>query len=109
MIDNILEISFLHESIYFDEFSTDKIKRASAARFDDIELLQYTGYKDVNGKEIYEHDILKLPDGEIGVMAINKGNWEALHKSGMKLIDNNYYDCVEVIGNIYENGELLND
>ncbi len=76
--------------------------------FDDVELMQYTGYKDINDAEIYEGDILKAANGEMGIMTKNNGEWVALHKSGVKLINNRYYDYTEIIGNIYENKDLLN-
>jgi uncharacterized phage protein (TIGR01671 family) len=74
-------------------------------------LLQYTGLKDKNGKEIYEGDIL----GRIGFfhkVVINDGtnfysysvnNPQSIFILNKFSIDG--YD--EIIGNIYENPELL--
>lgn len=72
-------------------------------------LIQSTGLKDKNGKLIYEGDILKcLNADKLGVVEWNthmykvkNWAWNALHTINM----NN----IEIIGNIYENKELLND
>lgn len=71
-------------------------------------LMQYTGLKDKNGKEIYEGDILITKDIEGG-----KYKTFVTHENGMFLSgEESLYDDVflfeaEVVGNIYENPELL--
>lgn len=74
----------------------------------EFELMQYTGLKDKNGKEIYEGDILITKDIEGG-----KYKTFVTHENGMFLSgEESLYDDVflfeaEVVGNIYENPELL--
>jgi hypothetical protein len=76
-------------------------------------LMQYTGLKDKHGKEIYEGDIVKLyPSDKSGVQILwdehiagfGFGNQTmADHLNFRKLATISY----EVIGNVYENPELL--
>jgi len=87
----------------------------------DVELIQYTGVKDKNGKEIYEGDIVKLTGvaGEEGVGEVIFDKKNASFR--IKTIENEnkidfwgFYQLlsvfrvkIEVIGNIFENPELL--
>ena len=67
---------------------------------------QYTGLKDKNGKEIYEGDILHLWGGEYC-----QGYYEFNQIFTVKDLSDSFYlgECenIEVLGNIYENPELL--
>lgn len=81
---------------------------------DGIELMQYTGLKDRNGKEVYEGDIISShfektnqyeAYTEVGVVNITPYRTEIEDRKHGKY--NSFYSHSEVIGNIYENPELL--
>lgn len=73
----------------------------------DYELMQFTGLKDKKGKEIYEGDIVKVPRNngyEVTQILFYEGMF-MLKKDAVPLIDISHK--AEIIGNIYENPELL--
>ena len=92
-----------------------------------VEVMQFTGFFDMNGKEIYEGDILGYKyewsdsgeEMEKGV--VNFGKWNCsccngvygFYGDGIDLRrceeDGGEDEGVVVIGNIYENPELLGD
>jgi len=65
-------------------------------------LMQYTGLKDKNGKEIYEGDIIK--DESDGMITVIKWNNECAGFVNVLYVKDS--KDIEVIGNIYENPEL---
>ena len=87
--------------------------------FENVELMQYTGLKDKNGVEIYEGDIIT---GKFKHFT-NKSkilNWKGVVVFSyscfdIDFIDGKHTNClsnklcydIQVIGNIYENKELL--
>ena len=86
--------------------------------FDKIELMQFTGVKDKNGKEIYEGDIVKhkyMCDGIFYTEAViydkNYASFGLKANSGTIFyfveLNDDALSSLEVIGNIYENPELL--
>lgn len=73
--------------------------------FKNIILMQFTGLLDKNGKEVYEGDVVKYMDDE-GEEGIQEVEYWDLIGGFMPLL--NIHDCeFEVVGNIYENPELL--
>ena len=81
-------------------------------------LMQYTGLKDKNGKEIYEGDYNQ--DGEVVIFCNECNGWQfALYDfptkdfifchncEGNFMFQDGLSD-LEIVGNIYENPELLN-
>ena len=87
-------------------------------------LQQYTGLKDDNEKDIYEGDILKISNGErlvadlidvslipkeSYIVRIERSNMGEYYGSNSKTSWYSFldYDSWEVIGNIFENPELL--
>lgn len=96
------------------------------ARDESITLMQWTGLIDTNGKEIFEGDILKVTDGYswleveyswLEVVSFNehKGMFvsKEIHKN-TDILESPLWNLfitdllqIEIIGNIYENPELL--
>lgn len=81
--------------------------------FDKCEWMQHTGLKDKNGKEIYEGDILRKYHCNIeslGELKTDGMQWwmeDKLSKSNWENMDITSGKFCEVIGNIYENPELI--
>ena len=72
-------------------------------RMENIELMQFTGIKDKNGKEIFEGDIVKSSGGIYEVKWDMVGGFYPFVDVNCLIEDG----IVEVIGNIYENPELI--
>ena len=80
---------------------------------EDMILMQYTGLHDKNGKEIYEGDIVKVTyknETEIFEVRYDEENTcFRMYYKDLKFLDFaiEEVDLYEVIGNIYDNPELL--
>lgn len=132
-MNKVLLFDFVENKVMLDDGDFRKLGS--------IELMQYTGLKDKNGKEIYEGDILQYnkPDGiycEVKIGFYNNNERGAMNASGVGVylhnichrtkqekkegfvdIDNisdlrgfnleAWCNNVDIIGNIYENPELI--
>jgi len=112
----------IEEPYYFREASDSLDKEVSdmvyAETWNDVEdgiwrscfVMQYTGLKDKNGREIWEGDIVKLEQWSPKVYRVgfNRGAF-CFYKSETDAYYNDckYLEKCEVIGNIYQNPELL--
>lgn len=88
----------------------------------DYEVQQFTGLKDKNGKDIYEGDLIAFScDYTIDSSAVDIIQWENQKvfyseeyagfyfgtKHQFQILDINMPETIEVVGNIFENPELL--
>lgn len=98
-----LAVTFKGDIVYLDkDCERECFKR------NELKLMQYTGLKDKNGKEIYEGDIVKLETEDKITEIIWDDNFCFKDVFGPDYFVNMHYDCV-IIGNIYKNPELLKD
>jgi uncharacterized phage protein (TIGR01671 family) len=90
---------YVHQNFGMD--SNDDFQKLQS-----LQLMQYTGLKDKNGKEIYEGDVV----GYGKEKAPHEVRWDDVHGMWMWRtfkFSHTALDKLEVIGNIYENPELL--
>lgn len=106
----VTTIDFKKRCVFIDKPYFPKIPEfyGTALLFDQIELMQYTGLKDKNGVKIFEGDIVKTPTRKGKIQFIWSGWYFHTDKDGFVEL-HDVTDIIEVIGNIYENKELLNE
>ena len=114
MIDEVVVIDLYNECIgYLYPSKIVQGEIVSRLPINDVIIMQSTGLFDKNGKEIYEGDIVKgysvYPEPSIfepflmgEVYHTNRGTWDSY-----SYILGGFNEQVEVIGNIYENKELI--
>lgn len=118
MIDEILMISFVRKEIIgkFSDGSTSvPLKFEDERNGEDVILMQSTGLKDKNGKEVFVGDIIKCTRGCLHEVYIEKeyggtyiGGMPAIYLKGLRE-GYAWTEHEEIIGNIHSNPELLED
>lgn len=113
-LNQMYEVVAINLDLHFVHLDPDYCHKV---KFKDIELMQYTGLKDKNGKEINEGDLIQY--GEIVYeVRYNFSRWIMLDKEfdgydnfGAPLVgpsfSRNKMKDIEIIGNIYENPEMV--
>ena len=116
--DDILTIDYenkeiVTQQVYFENGLPDD-RDIYCYDFDEIELMQSTGMVDRNGKIIFEDDIVKMSKDVYSEPTY----YEVVrHCGGAYRIESKQHGCelwlrhtdFEVVGNVYENPELLED
>ena len=121
MIDEILMISFVRKEIIgkFSDGSTSvPLKFEDKRNGEDVILMQSTGILDKNSQEIFEGDVVRQvrtqPTIEnetiTGVVTMLEGAWLIVNDNEQLASDLwSETDENEIIGNVYENKELLEE
>jgi uncharacterized phage protein (TIGR01671 family) len=107
----------MEEMVYIDDFywfEEEGVHDSNGeGHYCHYELMQYTGLKDKNGKEIYEGDIIgntkysEMYPKQIVFYNGSFGFWDKEDSIPEFFMLYRYLSSREVIGNIYENPELL--
>jgi hypothetical protein len=96
-------IDFIKEKVYFDE--------DTYRHFNEIDLMQYTGLLDIDGKEIYEGDIVRINNKteDIGKVLFEDYGFSIETADDSYWLSDFLSKDLFVLGNIYENPELLGE
>ena len=117
---NLIGIDFLNKTVtfaaYTDGEGVDNLEKYSFDENDilykkDLKIMQYTGLKDKNGKEIYEGDIFHIGSKKILYVV----EWIDCGLKGKQIRNGSWIGLdfwkkdIEILGNIYENPELMEE
>lgn len=106
MLVPVLDICWQDKTVQMPALDGESIW---GSHFEQVELMQFTGLKDKNGKEIYEGDIIRWFNSYNEAM-VEVIEWET-SKAAFYIPGRGYpkNSEIEIIGNIFENPELLEE
>jgi uncharacterized phage protein (TIGR01671 family) len=94
-----------HSFMMYSDKDTDGVKD------DDMEIMQFTGQKDINNLEIFQRDVVLIDDAKnIIVWDNNRGGWsytDVERKLKMTPFGRSEANRCKVLGNEFEHPELL--
>lgn len=105
---DVLGIEIMNKQCWVQDYVELDNGNTRLIDFKDCEIMQYTGLKDDKGNEIYEGDILKSDDIIIGKVTYWMGHYVIVNKyDDSNFLSNTIDYNVFIVGNIYENPELM--
>lgn len=112
-VQEIELISFKEKKVVIEQKSVTWFNSEYVRRFDEVELIRSTGLKDKNELDIFEGDAVRgvFPNGKCfrGVVKYDNERAEFVCETTDRWLPSSMSVCrnCEVIGNIYENPELM--
>lgn len=119
MVD-VYEMTFINDGITILSYDMDFYTN------DEFKLMQYVGFKDVHGKDVYEGDLLATPFEEDGLFEVFMNTTAGVYTKStltgriqfiedlesleeLEELKAEFSQCIEIKGNIYENKDLLGE
>lgn len=90
------------------DYGTWSVRNGNRTLIDphNCEIMQFTGLHDLNGKEIYEGDIIKCisEENDLRIIVFSAGAFSAYCDESKSYCTLNHYGTplIEIVGNIYE-------
>lgn len=105
------EMKSLADLTYLDEVISDGFEmKVNPIEKENISLMQYTGLTDKSGKEIYEGDIVECNDHGSKSRHLVEFSIDSSCESRFGWDSCGWYKCeIEVVGNKFENSELIKE